>query len=161
MGDWIDEEFERLREKRDLAHHRSELFAQMARRKWQELSEVVHRDAAKIDTKLADLMGTPEASVISVMTDAEAIIIDKQAQPGYRVSLRLDLAAKSIRIERQVVAGPGNAKREVSERLALELSEAGAINISHPQQDLMTPADVSKYALLPIVTTLEKILSRK
>jgi len=100
--------------------------------------------------------------VITVTTDGDVIIVEKQSQPSYRVSLRLEVLAKAIRLDRQVVIGPGNAKREVSERLVLELYGSGDdVSIEHPEQGQITVDDVSKYALLPIVKTLEKVLSRQ
>lgn len=99
---------------------------------------------------------------MNVTMDGEAIIVDKQRRPNYRVCLRLEMPSRSIRIERQVVIGPGNEKRNVTERLVSELAEAGdEVQVEHPQQGPMTVADVSKYALLPIVTTLEKIISHE
>jgi hypothetical protein len=161
MGDWIDQEFEKLRQKRDTAQQRNEVLARVSRQKWQELVEAVSRDAAKLDRKLAELMQSPASKVITVTTNGESITVDKQSPPNYRVCLRLEVPAKAIRIERQVVIVPENAKREVSERLDFELTEEGEVRLEHPQQGPMTIHDVSKYVLLPIVTTLEKVLSRQ
>jgi hypothetical protein len=162
MPDWIDEEFEKLRQKRDQAQQRSEVFSRLARQKWRSIVEAVERDAAKLDSKLAGLERGLAVNVINVTTDGEVIVVDKQSFPSYRVSLRLELPAKSIRIDRQVVIGPGSAKREVSERLVLELDDTGDdVSIENPQQGNMTVDDVSKYALLPILTTLEKFLARQ
>ena len=162
VPDWIDEEFEKLRKRRDQAQQRNEAFSRLARQKWRSIVDAVERDASKLDSKLAELERGQAVKVIRVTRDGDVIVVDKQSQPSYRVCLRLDLSAKSIRIDRQVVIGPGNAKREVSERLVLELDDTGDdVNIEHPQQGQMTVDDVSKYALLPIVTTLEKILARQ
>jgi hypothetical protein len=159
MSDWIDEEFEKLRQKRDQAQQRAEVFSRLARQKWRSIVAAIERDAAKLGSKLAELDQGPGVKVVRVMTDGDSIVVDKQSLPNYRVSLRLEVSAKSIRIDRQVVIGPGNAKREVSERLLLELDDSGDdVSIENPQQGQMTVDDVSKYALLPIVTTLVKFL---
>ncbi|HKF59214.1 MAG TPA: hypothetical protein VKJ45_27480 [Blastocatellia bacterium] len=162
MPDWIDEEFEKLRQKRDQAQQRNEAFSRLARQKWRSIVDAVERDAAKLDSKLAELEPGQSVKVITVTTDGDVIIVEKQSQPSYRVSLRLEVLAKAIRLDRQVVIGPGNAKREVSERLVLELYGSGDdVSIEHPEQGQITVDDVSKYALLPIVRTLEKVLSRQ
>jgi len=162
MRDWIDEEFERLRQKRDQAKQRAEVFGRLVHRKWNDIAQAIVRDATKLDVKLAELAQASPAKLITVTTDEDVIVVEKQSGPSYRVSLRLEAPARSIRIERKVVIGPSNEKRDVTERLALELSEAAdEIHIEHPQQGRMAVDELSKYALLPIVTTLEKVLSRQ
>jgi hypothetical protein len=162
MADWIDEEFEKLRQKRDHAQQRTEAFSRLARQKWLSIAEAVRRDAAKLGIKLSELAHNPASNVVRVTTDGDTIVVDKQTVPNYRVCLRLQLPAKAIGIDRQVVIGPGNEKRDVSERLVLELADTGEdVHIQHPQQGQMTVDDVAKYALLPIVTTFEKFLARQ
>src|SRR6478672_9736060 len=103
MGDWIDEEFDRLREKQDMAQERNAVFARIAREKWQEVVDAVGRDGAKLDTKLAELLQKPpdprsrrahesgqaETKVVTVAINGDGIVVDKQSYPSYRVCLRL------------------------------------------------------------------------